>query len=63
MEKDNQWIVKHFSELVGKYPGRYSSAVNGQLVAVGDSTAEVKERARGVESEKVRCVPSGNSKR
>jgi len=56
MEKDNQWIVEHFSELVGKYSGKYIAVVKEQLVAVGDSRAEVEEKARGVEPEKVPSV-------
>jgi hypothetical protein len=42
MEKDDLWIVEHFSELVTRYPGRAIAVVNEQLVAVGDSEVEVE---------------------
>jgi len=42
MEKDDLWIVEHFSELVTKYAGRAIAVVNEQLVAVGDSEVEVE---------------------
>ena len=29
MDKDDVWIVDHFSELVTKYPGKYVAVVNG----------------------------------
>jgi hypothetical protein len=42
MEKDDLWIVEHFSELVTRYAGRAIAVVNEQLVAVGDSEVEVE---------------------
>jgi hypothetical protein len=42
VEKDDLWIVEHFSELVTRYPGRAIAVVNEQLVAVGDSEVEVE---------------------
>ena len=42
MEKDDLWIVEHFSELVTRYPGRAIAVVNEQLVAVGDNEVEVE---------------------
>ena len=49
MDKDNLWIVEHFSELVTKYAGQYVAVVNETLVAVGDSGKEVEEKARKIE--------------
>jgi hypothetical protein len=46
MEKDDLWIVEHFSELVTKYPGRAIAVVNEQLVAVGDNEVEVESVAK-----------------
>ena len=37
MDKDDLWIVEHFSELVTKYAGKYVAVVNETLVAVGES--------------------------
>jgi hypothetical protein len=42
VEKDDLWIVEHFSELVTRYPGRAIAVVNEQLVAVGDNEVEVE---------------------
>lgn len=42
MDKDDLWIVDHFSELVTKYPGKAIAVANEQLVAVGDSEVEVE---------------------
>jgi hypothetical protein len=46
MEKDDLWIVEHFSELVTRYPGRAIAVVNEQLVAVGESEVEVELLAK-----------------
>ena len=40
MDKDDLWIVEHFSELVNKYPGKAIAVVNEQLMAIGDSEVE-----------------------
>jgi hypothetical protein len=56
MDKNSRWIVKHFSELVDKYAGKYIAVVNEGLVAVGDSRAEVEKKAKGVEPEKMPSV-------
>jgi hypothetical protein len=60
MDKDDLWIVEHFSELVTKYAGKYVAVVNEKLVAVGKSGIEVEAKAREVEPNKmpsVRRVP------
>jgi hypothetical protein len=46
MDKDDLWIVDHFSELVAKYPGKYIAVVNESLVAAGDSPADVESEAQ-----------------
>jgi hypothetical protein len=56
MDKDDLWIVEHFSELVTKYAGRYVAVVNETLVAVGDSRKEVETKALEVEPKKIPSV-------
>jgi hypothetical protein len=56
MDKDDLWIVEHFSELVTKHAGKYVAVVNETLVAVGDSRREVESTARKVEPSKIPSV-------
>lgn len=56
MDKDDVWIVEHFSELVTKYAGRYVAVVNERLVAVGDASKEVEDKARELEPNKMPSV-------
>lgn len=56
MDKDDLWVVEHFSELVTKYAGKYVSVVNETLVAVGDSRKEVEEKARAIAPDKIPSV-------
>ncbi len=56
MDKDDLWIVEHFSELVTKYAGKYVAVVNESLVAVGDSRGEVEDKAREIEPRKIPSV-------
>lgn len=53
MDKDDLWIVEHFSELVTKYAGKYVAVVNEALVAVGESRREVESQARSIEPAKI----------
>ena len=53
MDKDDLWIVKHFSELVTKYAGKYIAVVNQELVAVGESGTEVEDKARKMHPRKI----------
>ena len=48
MDKDDLWIVEHFSELVTQYAGKY--------VAVGNSGKEVEDKARAMAPEKIPSV-------
>jgi Family of unknown function (DUF5678) len=56
MDKDDLWIVDHFSELVTKYAGKYVAVVNETLVAVGDSGKDVENKAREIEPNKMPSV-------
>ena len=56
MDKDDLWIVEHFSELVTKYAGKYVAVVNEKLVAVGNSGKEVEDKAREIEPHKMPSV-------
>jgi len=56
MDKDDLWIVEHFSELVTKYAGKYVAVVHETLVAVGDSGKEVEDKARAMAPEKIPSV-------
>ncbi|MBF8254809.1 MAG: hypothetical protein HW373_1504 [Deltaproteobacteria bacterium] len=56
MDKDDLWIVEHFSELVTKYAGKYVAVVNETLVAVGDTGIEVETKAREIEPNKMPSV-------
>jgi len=56
MDKDDLWIVEHFSELVTKYAGKYVAVVNEALVAVGDSRKEVDAKARAIAPDKMPSV-------
>jgi hypothetical protein len=56
MDKDDLWIVEHFSELVTGYPGKYVAVVNQALVAVGESGPEVEARARKIEPNRIPSV-------
>lgn len=56
MDKDDLWIVEHFSELVTKHAGKYVAVVNETLVAVGNSGKEVEAKARELEPNKMPSV-------
>jgi len=36
MNKDNLWIVEHFSELVTKYPGKYIAVAGEEISELSD---------------------------
>ena len=56
MDKDDLWIVEHFSELVTKYAGKYVAVVNEKLAAVGNTPKEVEDKARELEPNKMPSV-------
>lgn len=56
MDKDDLWIVEHFSELVTKYAGKAIAVVNEQLAAVGDSEVEVELIAKQKYPDKIPSV-------
>lgn len=49
MDKDDGWIVEHFSELVTKYAGKYVAVLNEGVVAVGVSPSEVEAKAKEID--------------
>jgi hypothetical protein len=46
MDKDDLWIVEHFSELVDNYPGKAIAVVNEQLVAVAENEFDAELMAK-----------------
>jgi hypothetical protein len=56
MDKDDLWIVEHFSELVTKYPGKAIAVVNEQLVAIGGTEVEVESIAKKQYPDKIPSV-------
>jgi hypothetical protein len=56
VDKDDLWIVEHFSELVTKYAGKYVAVVNETLVAASESGNEVEDKAREFEPNKMPSV-------
>jgi hypothetical protein len=56
VDKDDLWIVEHFSELVTKYAGKYVAVVNETLVAAGESGKEVEDKVREIEPNKMPSV-------
>jgi hypothetical protein len=56
MDKDDLWIVEHFSELVTQYAGQYVAVVNERVVAAGSSAKEVEEQARAIAPTKIPSV-------
>ncbi|MGQ9648116.1 MAG: DUF5678 domain-containing protein [Thermodesulfobacteriota bacterium] len=56
MDKDDLWIVEHFSELVTRFPGKAIAVANEQLVAVGDNEVEVASVAKEKYPDKIPSV-------
>ena len=56
MNKDDLWIVEHFSELVTQHAGKYIAVVNESLVAVGSTGKEVEDTARAIAPDKIPSV-------
>ena len=56
MDKDDLWIVEHFSELVENYAGKYIAVTNEELAAVGVTRAEVETKTRKITPEKIPSV-------
>ncbi|MFB2922525.1 DUF5678 domain-containing protein [Aerosakkonema sp. BLCC-F2] len=40
LNKDNEWLVDGYDELIQNYPGKMVAVENGQVVAVGDREVE-----------------------
>jgi hypothetical protein len=56
MDKDDLWIVEHFSELVTQHAGKYIAVVNESLVAVGGTGKEVEDKARAIAPDTIPSV-------
>ena len=46
IDKDDLWLINHFSELVSKYPGKYVAVANEAIAAVGNTPSEVEREAK-----------------
>ena len=46
MNRENRWIIKNFSKLVGRYGGRCIAVVRNMVVAVGKNEKLVEKIAR-----------------
>jgi hypothetical protein len=57
MDRDDLWVLEHFNQMVTKHAGKHVGALNEPLVAGGDSRREVEDKAREVESRKIRSMP------
>ncbi len=42
-----EWLIKHFEELVNKYAGKYIAVVNKDVVSTGCAVADVEQEAVG----------------
>lgn len=56
VDKDDLWVINHFSKLVSKYAGKYIAVLNETLVAVGDSRRNVEDKARAIDPHKIPSV-------
>jgi hypothetical protein len=56
MDKDDVWVIEHFSELVTNYAGKYIAVVDQKLAAVGESGVEVETKAREIQPDKMPSV-------
>jgi len=56
MDKDDVWIIKHFSELVDKYAGKYIAVVDEHVVTAGESAFEVETEAMRISPGKTPSV-------
>jgi hypothetical protein len=56
MDRDDLWIVENFTDLVTKYAGKYVAVVNETVVAVGESSTEVQDKAQKIEPHKIPSV-------
>jgi hypothetical protein len=42
MDRDDMWIINHFSELVKEHAGKYVAVVDEEIVAIGDTSVKVE---------------------
>jgi len=46
VDKDDQWVINHFSDLVKEYAGKYVAITDETVVAAGDAALEVETAAK-----------------
>lgn len=46
LQEYDDWLAKHFEEIVDEYAGKSIAVVNDEIVAVGDNEKEVDRFAR-----------------
>lgn len=46
LRKEDQWINRHFEELVDTYAGRYVAVVGEKVASIGSTPWEVEEEAK-----------------
>ncbi len=46
MDKDDLWIINHFSDLVRQYAGKYIGVVDEHVVSSGESASDVERDAK-----------------
>lgn len=56
MDKDDRWLIQHFSELVEQYAGKYVAVVNEKVAAFGESAFAVEAEAKRIAPEKTPSV-------
>jgi hypothetical protein len=48
IEKYDEWLEKHFEELITKYSHKAIAVVGDEIVAIGESEKEVDRKAREI---------------
>lgn len=56
MDKDDLWIINHFSDLVKKYAGKYVAVIDERVAASGESAAEVEAAGKRQSPDKTPSV-------
>lgn len=56
MDKDDLWIIQHFSELVRQYAGKYVAVVDEYVISFGASAKDVEAAARRAVPDKIPSV-------
>jgi len=56
LEKYNDWMVKHYENMVKEYPRKAIAVVDEEIVAIGETEKEVDEIARKKYPDKIPFV-------